>query len=67
MGVCPAAIERDRLGPNEGTGYGRYCWRIAGTPCGGRIQGSYSSKAVDCQRCPFYELVKEQEGDEMRD
>ncbi len=67
MGVCPAAIETERLGPNRGTGYGRYCWRSAGTLCGGRVQGSYLAKARDCRRCPFYELVKQQEGDALRE
>ena len=43
LGVCPAY-------PNHGT----HCARIAGTLCGGKVQGSFALTAVNCMKCDFY-------------
>jgi len=43
LGVCPAY-------PNHGTD----CIRIAGTLCGGKVQGAAATKLADCMRCDFH-------------
>jgi len=43
LGVCPAY-------PDHGT----TCAHIAGTLCGGQVQGSFASKLVNCMKCDFY-------------
>ncbi|MBI5594085.1 MAG: hypothetical protein HY881_26855 [Deltaproteobacteria bacterium] len=43
LGVCPAY-------PNHGT----RCARIAGTLCGGKVQGSFAMKVANCMQCDFY-------------
>jgi hypothetical protein len=43
LGVCPVY-------PN----HGRHCARVAGTLCGGKVQGSFAMKAANCMRCDFY-------------
>ena len=43
LGVCPAY-------PN----HGRCCARIAGTLCGGKVQGSFAMKVATCMKCEFY-------------
>jgi len=46
LGVCPAY-------PN----HGRACWDIAGTFCGGKVQGSSAKKFASCMACEFYKDV----------
>ena len=43
LGVCPAY-------PNDGN----HCARIAGTLCGGVVQGSFAMKLVNCMSCDYY-------------
>lgn len=43
FGVCPAY-------PDHGT----HCAHIAGTLCGGKVQGSFATKLVNCMQCDFY-------------
>ncbi|MCP4613100.1 MAG: hypothetical protein GY845_30775 [Planctomycetes bacterium] len=47
FGICPAY-------PNDG----RNCWNVAGTFCGGKIQGSSADKAGGCLVCNFYKGVQ---------
>ena len=42
--------------------YGRVCWAIAGTYCGGKIEGTYAQKITDCKKCPFYNIVTNKKG-----
>src|SRR5271165_6488776 len=55
-----------RLAPTsvatKGTGGGRICWAVAGTLCGGKIQGTFAQKAVNCMACEFYRAVRREEG-----
>lgn len=44
MGVCPAYIRRA----------GQACWMVAGTFCGGKVQGSFAEKQSNCMMCDFY-------------
>ncbi len=43
LGVCPAY-------PHQG----RNCARIAGTLCGGKVQGSFATKLSNCMTCEYY-------------
>jgi hypothetical protein len=63
FGVCPAAAAGSGL--NRGTKGGRICWAVAGTLCGGKVQGSFAQKVANCMRCDFYLGVKKEEGDQF--
>ena len=43
LGVCPAFPE-----------HGKECARIAGTLCGGTVQGIFAVKLTSCLQCDFY-------------
>lgn len=63
LGVCPAAMESTLDGTHEGTNAGRSCWVVAGTLCGGTIQGTFGVKYSSCEMCDFYQQVRvEQKG-----
>ena len=62
LGVCPAALPFNYDGRNGGLVGGRYCWKIAGTHCGGEVQGSYADKLMSCVTCDFFKQVKTEEG-----
>lgn len=46
LGECIASIE----------GLGHSCWAIAGTLCGGAVQGSVAQKEKNCMACEVYKL-----------
>lgn len=46
LGECVASKE----------GLGHSCWAIAGTLCGGEIQGTVAQKAKNCMSCEVYKL-----------
>ena len=60
-GECPAAIDDSFDGINYGKNAGRICWAVAGTCCGGEVQGTFAEKRSSCTECAFYRLVQEQE------
>lgn len=62
LGVCPAALDASSEGKNKGKAGGRYCWKIAGTLCGGEVQGSWAKKLKNCVTCEFFLLVQDEEG-----
>lgn len=62
LGVCPAATETRTDGMNCGKNGGRTCWAMAGTLCGGKVQGSFAEKLANCMSCDFYQLVGREEG-----
>ena len=43
LGACPAYPDN-----------GRKCARIAGTLCGGKVQGTFATKLGNCIVCDFY-------------
>lgn len=43
LGICPAYPDR-----------GQSCAQIAGTFCGGQVQGTFAVKFNSCRRCEFY-------------
>jgi hypothetical protein len=61
LGVCPAATEMRTDGMNSGKNGGRVCWAIAGTLCGGEVQGTFACKCMKCLSCSFYKLVFREE------
>ena len=65
LGVCPAALELRTNSLNGGKNGGRACWALAGTLCGGQIQGTFSMKLGNCLKCEFYQLVATEEGPKL--
>ena len=47
LGVCPASPDR-----------GKDCWKIAGTFCGGKVQGTFAQKKGSCMACDWYKHIK---------
>jgi hypothetical protein len=43
FGVCPAFPS-----------HGKHCARVAGTLCGGEVQGGFTAKLINCMQCDFY-------------
>ena len=65
LGVCPAANNAANNQINNGSNGGRICWAIAGTLCGGKVQGSYADKQLSCMSCEFFKKVKNEEADDF--
>lgn len=61
LGVCPAATTTSVDGVNGGRNGGRACWVLAGTLCGGVVQGTFAAKCANCLKCEFFVLVKGEE------
>ena len=61
LGVCPVTIHDDLDGAHGGVKAGRACWVVAGSLCGGKIQGTYAEKLTNCWRCDFMNVVKKEE------
>lgn len=60
-GVCPVYTARNFNGTHGGRNAGRVCWVVAGTLCGGRIQGTFAEKERNCLLCEFYKAVRKEE------
>jgi hypothetical protein len=43
FGICPAYPK-----------HGKHCARIAGTFCGGKVQGVFAVKLASCMQCDYY-------------
>ena len=54
-------VHQDLHGAHEGKNAGRACWVVAGSLCGGAIQGTYAQKLANCWRCDFMNAVKKEE------
>jgi len=65
LGVCSASTDDSFDGVHEGTNGGRACWVVAGTLCGGEVQGTYAKKSANCRECDFYKQVSADEGDKL--
>jgi nucleoside-diphosphate-sugar epimerase len=65
LGVCPAARDKRLDMVHGGINSGRTCWVVAGTFCGGTVQGSFARKQVACKRCDFYNKVQHEEGEDL--
>lgn len=62
LGVCPASTNDKLDSIHGGKNGGRTCWVVAGTLCGGTVQGTFAHKFKNCEICDFYASVK---GDEF--
>jgi hypothetical protein len=62
VGICPAASDYTLNRINKGKNGGRICWAVAGTLCGGMIQGTFAQKHLNCITCAFYQKVYQEEG-----
>jgi hypothetical protein len=61
LGVCPVTTHSELTGVHGGANAGRACWVVAGSLCGGKIQGHYAQKLNNCWRCDFLNRVKQEE------
>ena len=52
FGECPAS--------NQAMGHS--CWAVAGTLCGGKVQGSFADKEQGCVACEVYERYSRANG-----
>ena len=58
---CPAFNEKKLNNIHGGYNGGRTCWIIAGTMCGGEVQGRFAQKTATCLACEFYNKVFKEE------
>lgn len=68
-GECPAASQASMNGINDGVNGGRYCWRVPNTLC--TVNGSitipnWAHKMKECLVCDFFNLVREEEGKDLK-
>ena len=61
-GGCPAAVDQDADGVNNGQNGGRVCWAISGTFCEPQAQGSEAVRLLSCFSCDFITQVLREEG-----
>jgi hypothetical protein len=66
LGICPSATEARLHGVHGGRNAGRSCWVVAGTFCGGKVQGSFATKFQNCKDCDFYKTVVEEESHDLQ-
>lgn len=62
LGTCPTSLNETLDGTHDGRHAGRSCWIVAGSMCGGTVQGTFAQKYENCKNCDFYNLVKKEEG-----
>jgi hypothetical protein len=67
LGVCPATEEKSMDGIHRGDNGGRACWIIAGTFCGGKVQGTFANKLENCTNCEFFNLVMAEENTDLEE
>jgi hypothetical protein len=58
---CPVTSYAALNGMHEGKNAGRACWVVAGSLCGGKVQGDESQKRAACWECDFLKMVKKEE------
>lgn len=37
--------------------FGKICFSVEGTLCGGEVQGKYAKKIERCRKCDFYDII----------
>ncbi|MHB8835463.1 MAG: two-CW domain-containing protein [Candidatus Methylomirabilia bacterium] len=61
LGLCPVAVENKLDGVHGGSHAGRSCWVVAGSLCGGKVQGTFATKFQNCETCDVYATVRQEE------
>ncbi len=61
LGICPASTEKALSTVHGGVNAGRACWVVAGTFCGGVVQGTEAHKQHNCWKCDFFQHVRKEE------
>ena len=61
FGPCPVVSYTALNGLHGGKNAGRACWVVAGSLCGGKVQGSEEQKRKACWECDFLHQVKKEE------
>ncbi len=61
LGICPVTTSKELSGVHNGQNAGRACWVVAGSLCGGKVQGAYAQKLLNCWKCDFMNAVKKEE------
>jgi hypothetical protein len=61
LGVCRVSVDPELSGAHDGKNAGRACWVVAGSLCGGKVQGTYAEKLHNCWKCEFMNIVKREE------
>jgi hypothetical protein len=59
--TCPVCNEKRLDGIHGGSNAGRCCWVVSGTFCGGTSSGHFAKKYDTCEKCDFYQQVKQEE------
>lgn len=67
FGVCPASEAKSLDGIHRGDNAGRACWIIAGTFCGGKVQGTHAAKHENCAKCDFFQQVLVEENTDLQE
>lgn len=65
LGVCPVVTANGFNGKNGGKNGGRICWQVAGSFCGGKVQGTFAEKHNSCLQCAFAKFVFDEEGKKL--
>ena len=60
---CPVVMDKTSNGVNAGKNAGRICWTVPDTYCTDESMGPFAEKRETCFSCDFYNLVKDEEGD----
>jgi hypothetical protein len=66
LGVCKSSTETKLDGVHGGRSAGRACWVVAGSLCGGKVQGTYAQKIQNCLQCEFYKSVRNEEKSDFK-
>lgn len=61
LGVCPVTTYTALNGVHSGMNAGRSCWVVAGSLCGGTVQGDVEQKRTACWECDFFKMVRKEE------
>lgn len=63
---CPVLSAKEFDTVNGGVNGGRICWKVAGSFCGGKVQGTFAQKIETCLSCDFFREVFKEEGETFR-
>lgn len=61
LGTCCVSTYAPLHGTHGGKNAGRACWVVAGSLCGGRVQGDEEQKRTSCWECDFLKIVRKEE------